>query len=438
METQAAANLRGPCPLVLTEKTMFEELFNHQPTLEKHRAAPLVEERLRFLKHLQGQGAARQTLKRKATNLLRLVCLLDLNEPEYVSHARIKAAADEWSRPGTFRIHTTASPETKASFVSDALRWLRFLGWREPRVKPPLHPHAAEVDAFSKWAREERGYAEASIESWCQCANLFFKFLATSNTPLASVSISDIDRAFLARTAPGTVSRATMSAYAKHLRKFFRFAEDRGWCRRGIADGIAAPRLYVNESVPSRVTRDDVLRLLATTEGERPVDKRDRAILMVLITYGLRNSELRSLRLDHIDWEEETLTVPRAKTGHTGLLPLSPRVGQAIVRYIVDVRPSHPDRTLFLTLKAPIGPISTRVLWGIVGGRLRSLGVTGPKTGPHSLRHAAAQHLLDQGASMKVIGDYLGHRSPSSTRAYAKIDVNNLRQVANMDLGGLA
>ena len=430
--------MRGPCHLVLTEKTMFEELFNHQPTLEKHRAAPLLEDRLRFLEHLKGQGAARYTLKRKAANLLRLVCLLDLNGPEYVSDARIKAAAEEWSRPGIFRIHTTASPETKAAFVSDALRWLRFLGWREPPEKPPLHPHAAEIDAFAKWAREARGYAEASIESWCQRTNQFFKFLATSNTPLASVSINDIDRAFLEKTAQGRVSRATMKIYAAHLRVFFRFAEDRGWCKRGIAAAIAAPRLYGNEKLPSRVTRKDVFRLLATTEGDRPVDKRDRAILMLLITYGLRSGELRSLQLDHIDWEEETLTVPRSKTGHTSLLPLSPGVGQSISRYIEDVRPSHPGRTLFLTLKAPIGPISKYGLWRIVGKRLRNLGVTGSRIGPHSLRHAAAQHLLDQGVPMKVIGDYLGHRSPSSTRGYAKIDVKHLRQVANMDLGGLA
>lgn len=417
---------------------MFEELFTHQPTLEAHRAAPLREERLLFLEHLQGQGAARKTLQRKATNLLRLIRLLDLNGPEHVSDARIKGAAKEWSRPGIFRIHTTASPEAKAAFVSDALRWLRFLGWREPPEKPPLHPHAAEVETFAKWAREERGYAEASIKSWCEWANHFLKFLAASNTPLASVAITDIDRAFLEKTAQGHVSRATMNGYAAHLRVFFRFAEERGWCKRGIAAAIAAPRLYVNEKLPSRVTRKDVLRLLATTEGDRPVDKRDRAILMLLITYGLRSGELRSLQLDHIDWEQETLTVPRSKTGHTSLLPLSPAVGQAIVRYIEDVRPSHPDRTLFLTLKAPIGPISQRVMWKIVGERLRSVGVTGSRKGPHSLRHAAAQRLLDQGVPMKVIGDYLGHRSPSSTRAYAKIDVNKLRQVANFDLGGLA
>ena len=416
---------------------MLENLFKHQPTLEQHRTAPLLEERLRFLHHLQGTGAARQTLKRKATNLLRLVRLLDLNQPEDVSDSRITAAAEEWSRPGLFRIQTTASPDTKAAFVRDAIRWLCFHGWRKPPEKPPLHPHTAEVAAFAKWAREQRGYSGASIESWCQCANYFLRFLAISNTPLASVRITDIDRAFQARAAQRSIGRVTMQVYANHLRKFFRFAEDRGWCKRGIAAGIVAPRLYVNEEVPSRVTRNDVLRLLATTEGNRPSDKRDRAILMLLITYGLRSAELRSLQLDHIDWEEETLRVPRTKTGHTGLLPLSPGVGQAILRYVLEVRPLYPDRTLFLTLKAPIRPISTRVLWGIVGGRLRNLGVAGRRKGPHSLRHAAAQHLLDHGVSMKVIGDYLGHRNPSSTRMYAKIDVSSLRRVANLDLKGL-
>ena len=73
----------------------------------------------------------------------------------------------------------------------------------------------------------------------------------------------------------------------------------------------------------------------------------------------------------------------------------------------------------------------------MVRNRLRRLGIVSGKRGPHSLRHAAAQHLLDQGMSMKVIGDYLGHRNPSSTTTYAKVDMNSLRQVANFNLGDL-
>ena len=73
-----------------------------------------------------------------------------------------------------------------------------------------------------------------------------------------------------------------------------------------------------------------------------------------------------------------------------------------------------------------------------VARRLDRLGVMTRRRGPHALRHAAAQHLLDQGMSYKVIGDFLGHRDPSSTAVYAKVNLNALREVADFDLEGLA
>ena len=162
--------------------------------------------------------------------------------------------------------------------------------------------------------------------------------------------------------------------------------------------------------------------------------KRDRAILMILIAYGLRAGELRALRLDDVDWENETLHVRRLKSGQTQTFPLSPSVGRAVLRYILEVRPRFADRTLFVKLLAPIRPLSSGAVGTIVRSRLDRLGIVADSRGPHALRHAAAQHLLDEGMSMKVIGDYLGHRDPTSTRTYAKFDLHSLREVADLDL----
>ena len=74
----------------------------------------------------------------------------------------------------------------------------------------------------------------------------------------------------------------------------------------------------------------------------------------------------------------------------------------------------------------------------MVRRRMDDAGITAERRGTHALRHTAAQHLLDRGVSMKVIGDYLGHRSPRSTKAYARFDLNALREVADFDLEGLA
>ncbi len=158
---------------------------------------------------------------------------------------------------------------------------------------------------------------------------------------------------------------------------------------------------------------------------------------MLLITCGLRAGEVSGLQLDDLDWEREMLRVRCPKPGRTHIYPLSRGVGQTILRYLREVRPKQPDRRLFLTLKAPIKPLDRHMIKFIVSARIDRLGITGKRRGPHGLRHAAARHLLDQGLSMKAVGDYLGHRSGAATSVYAKVQLNALREVAAIDLEGV-
>jgi site-specific recombinase XerD len=250
--------------------------------------------------------------------------------------------------------------------------------------------------------------------------------------------MADIDDAVAAEHRRGAWSRRTIHDYAQRLRPFFLFAEARGWCRAGLAAGIMAPRFMADETVPKGLRREDVLRLLASIQEDRPVDKRDRAILMLFVTYGLRAGEVVGLRLDDLDWESEIIRVRCPKPGRTHVWPLSPGVGNAILRYIREARPTGLGRSLFFTSHAPIRPVGRKTLGKIVRDRLAAIGIVSGRRGTHALRHAAAQHLLDQGMSMKVIGDFLGHRDPSSTAIYAKVNLAALREVAALDLEGLA
>ena len=417
---------------------MFAELFDDPNTVQKYEDAPLAEQRLLYLRHLAAFGAKKGVLRAKASKQLHLICLLDLTEPERVSISAVEAATREWSRPRAHGYGRTlpASARSAGEFFQGAVRWLRFLGWLEEPASVQ-HPYTAEVAAYEAWLRHERGLSEETISGYCTGADQFLHWLAAKETLLASVAVTDIDRAISEKKASGQYSRTTMSIYAVRIRAFFRFAEGQGWCRPGVAAAIIPPLIYPDQKVPTRLTRPDVERLLATTEGDRSADKRDRAILMLLIAYGLRSGEVRTLQLDDLDWENETLQVRRPKPGRTHLYPLSRAVGQAILRYLLDARPSLSERTLFLTLKSPIKPLSRGGLSNIVYRRLRRLGIVDGRRGPHTLRHTAAQHLLDQGMSMKAIGDFLVHRDPSSTAIYAKVNLNALRQVGDFDLGAL-
>lgn len=415
---------------------MFEQIFFPR-TVKIYRAAPLLEQRERYLTHLRGTGASRVTLRICANFQLAVVRLMNLKDGDRVGFSQIEAAADAWARPKARRCDRSATVEARANFVGQAARWLRFLGWLD-EVEKVHHRHGAEVDVYERWMRSDRGLSEATIFRARVFADQFFYWLDATDIPLASVKITDIDRAMADKKAQGTFNRRTMHDYGQGLRGFFRFAEARCWCMPGIADGILPPRFQRDEDIPKGLKREDVVRLLATTEGQRPIDKRDRAVLMMFIAYGLRAGEVGGLRLEDLDWDKEVLRVRCPKPGLTQTYPLSPAVGDAILRYVREVRPSGFGRAVFFTMRAPIRPFDRGALGRMVAYRLARIGIVTGKRGTHALRHAAAQHLLDQGMSMKVIGDFLGHRDPSSTAIYAKVNLAALREVMALDLEGLA
>ena len=415
---------------------MFEDLFIDRGTIASYHAAPLLEERLGYLSHCAQAGTRSSTLRKIAVHQTSLIRLLDLREGDQVSVAQVEAVAGQWSLSSGRRCSLPADPEACQRFLGHAVRWLRFVDkLEEPRKAQ--HAHADEVAVFVAWMRKERGWSEDTIRGCRSTVDRFFDRLDEHGIALASVGIAEVDQA-VARWHARDCSRVTIHDYAQRLRTFFRFAERQHWCKPGLADGIMPSRFHPGEAVPKGLNRDEVLRLLTTTEGDRPVDLRDRAILMLLIAYGLRSGEVVGLRFDDLDWAEETLRVRCPKPGRTHHYPLSRGVGQAILRYIRELRPPRPERTLFLTLNAPIHPLSANAISHVVRSRLDRLGITGKRRGPHALRHAAAQHLLDHGLSMKEVGDYLGHRSVSATSAYAKVRLGTLREVADIDLEGLA
>jgi site-specific recombinase XerD len=411
---------------------MLESLFTRPSAIARYRSVPLLEARLRYLAHCAQIGIKTETLRNIAFHQLNLVRVLDLQDgDDDLNQRKIEA----WSKRWSFPEERTSLPRARRRFFSHAERWLRFLGWSK-RPEVSRHSRTTEVTAFAAYMSGDRGWSDATIESCCRTVNRFFVWLEESGVDRASVGITMIDQVIAHYHARG-YCRSTIHLYAQQLRTFFRFAEQQNWCKPGLADGIMPLRRYPGESIPKGLNRDEVIRLLATTEGDRPFDIRARAILMLLITYGLRAGEVSGLQLDDLDWEREMLRVRCPKPGRTHLYPLSRSVGQTILRYLREVRPAHPERRLFLTIKAPIKPLDRNVIKGIVSTRIDRLGITGKRRGPHALRHAAAQHLLDQGLSMKAVGDYLGHRSVVATSVYAKVQLNALREVAEIDLEGV-
>jgi len=295
---------------------MLECLFKRPSAIARYRSAPLLTERLRYLTRCQQIGIQPETLCKIASHQLSLVRALDLQDgDDDLNLRKIETWYTQWSLPG----ESKSRPRARRRFFNHAERWLRFLGWIDEREVAP-HAHTHEVAAFAAHMLGERGLSTATIEGCCSTVNRFFVWLDETSVDLASVEITMIDQVIARYHARG-YCRSTMHLYAQQLRRFFQFAEQQSWCKPGLAAGIMPPRRYPGEGIPKGLNQDEIISLLATTEGESPFDIRARAILMLLITYGLRAGEVSGLQLDDLDWHQEMLRVRCPKPGRTHLYP---------------------------------------------------------------------------------------------------------------------
>ena len=141
------------------------------------------------------------------------------------------------------------------------------------------------------------------------------------------------------------------------LRTFLHYAALQGWCAPQLAQTIRGPRIYAQESLPFAPSWADVQRILADTLTDDPHDVRNHAILMLLSIYGMRATEVATLRLDQVDWQQRVIRVFRLKRRQAQVYPLLPSVAEALTRYIDIVRPSTSYLEVFIGL--PLSECST-------------------------------------------------------------------------------
>lgn len=416
---------------------MYEKLFNRPTVLARYRQGPLSEAREGFLEQCAMQGYSRAMLQKIAWVLLSIAHYIDIEQVK-VTMSDIERAVDDLVHFRCSLGGSQISLGLRQLFVHIVTAWVRSLGCFEPTREVEKSLFADQVTVFARYLGEERGLSPITISTRCERLAWFFESLHPRKDSLHAISIADVD-AFIETKGNHNWKRSSLASLASSLRSFFRYAEGQGWCNPGIAAAIESPRIYAREGLPQGPKWEDVQCLLSSTSGDRPVDIRDHAILMLLAVYGLRRGEVARLQLNSLDWAGERVEVSRPKQRRIQYYPLVYEVGEAILRYLRDVRPLCPHRNLFLTLAAPIRPLAAESITPIVRSRLKALGLgmTLPRHGAHCLRHACAGHLLDAGFSLKQIGDHLGHRSINSTLSYTKIDLSGLRQVAELDLGRL-
>jgi len=415
---------------------MFDQLFKYPRIIERHLNASLLEERLRYLTHCREQGARRPFLRKIAQIQIHAIKYLDLERNvQIIPIEKLKIATKKWALNEMKRpcYKDSSFSGCKKLFFVQTRNWLKFLG----RIEIPIQTDHIQITEFANHLRKEKNLSEITINNYCRVLRLFFNQCREEPVQFFNhLTPAYLDKLLIQKLHQGTYARETISAFISSVRGFLRYAESRGWCQTGIADSIHAPRRYSHQSLPSSPSWEDVQRLIKTSEGNSPKNIRDRAILLLLAVYGLRDSEVRQLRLENFDWDQKIFYLKHSKNGPLQKFPIVPTVGQAIARYIKKVRPQNTIRKeIFLTLRAPFRPLAN--LFSIVYYRWEPFNVAINHHGAHALRHACATRLINQGVSLKIIADQLGHRNLDSTRIYAKVDLTRLREVANFNIGDL-
>lgn len=276
--------------------------------------------------------------------------------------------------------------------------------------------------AFIKEAAYERQWSSGTILLFERALSRFTEYLRINNISLSRIRRQDII-VFLS-TKPNNVKT---NVYA--LRSFVKHLFENNIISNPFTSVFSAMKASEPEiKVLSFYSTEEIRTIEMSISRSSIKGKRDYAMILLASRLGLRASDIISLSLSNIDWDNNLIQLVQQKTQKSIRLPLLPEVGEAIIDYIMNGRPNHSSNTIFLTLRDPFRPLCQSQFSQIVGKYMQKSGVNiaGRHHGVHCLRHSVAGALLKNEVPLPVISQTLGHSSTASTMIYLDIDIDAL------------
>jgi integrase/recombinase XerD len=284
--------------------------------------------------------------------------------------------------------------------------------------------------AFLNYIRVERGLSANTLDAYGSDLFKFTGFLTQRKLGLAKVQRDDVVDFLSTLYRRGLDSRSV----ARHLvtvRSFFKFLVIDGIVNNDPTTNLESPK--IRQTLPSFLSVKEVEKLLALPDVRTPLGLRDRALLDVLYSCGLRVTELVSLRADNIDFELGCIRCI-GKGDKERLVPIGKKALESVVTYIKDARPAllrsrrraKLSNAIFLNRQG--GQLGRVGVWKILAAYGRALGLR-KKLTPHKLRHSFATHLLDGGADLRSVQMMLGHADISTTQIYTHVMEDRLKNV---------
>ncbi len=292
-------------------------------------------------------------------------------------------------------------------------------------------PLPSDARLYLDHLRVERGLSANTLQAYHRDLELYASYLDERGVDsLRDVEPEDVEE-FLAWLrgrisaagrpyAPASVARMVVAVRGLH-----RFLAHEGIVGQDIAADVGPPS--AGRPLPKALSVAQVDRLLATVSGFEPASLRDRAILELLYSSGLRISELTSLDVDDLDLVDRTVTVT-GKGSKQRVVPFGAAAADALDAWLVRGRPATSPTTpaVFVNLRG--GRLTRQGVWQIVKRRAHDARLS-DDVSPHTLRHSFATHLLDGGADVRAVQELLGHASVTTTQIYTHVSRERLREV---------
>ncbi len=285
----------------------------------------------------------------------------------------------------------------------------------------------ATISSFLTHVKVEKGLSSNTVSAYRRDLIKFNEFAQKRELKLEAVSRDDLVD-FLAALYRRKLESKTVARHLVTLRNFFRFAQIQELIPADPSVNLESPK--IRRSLPGYLRLEEVERLLLQPDAKTPFGLRDRAMLEVLYSTGLRVSELIGLRVTDLDTKVGCVRCI-GKGDKERIVPVGKKALGTVEKYLRDARPKLLGKavgspTLFVNRRG--GPLSRVGVWKILSAYGRLAGLRVPLT-PHMLRHSFATHLLERGADLRSVQLMLGHADISTTQIYTHVVEERLKQI---------
>jgi integrase/recombinase XerD len=286
---------------------------------------------------------------------------------------------------------------------------------------------SAMISSFLTHVRVEKGLSVNTISAYRRDLMKFNDFTQKRKLSLEAVSRDDLVD-FLAGLYRQKLESKSVARHLVTLRNFFRFAQIQDAISTDPSINLESPK--IRRSLPGYLRLEEVDRLLQQPDAKTPLGLRDRAMLEVLYSTGLRVSELTGLRVTDLDTKVGCVRCI-GKGDKERIVPVGKKALGMVDKYLRDARPQLLGEALgtpalFVNRR---GRTLSRVgVWKILSAYGRRAGLRQPLT-PHMLRHSFATHLLERGADLRSVQLMLGHADIATTQIYTHVVEERLKQI---------